>query len=88
MKLIRTSDLREVNDQYLREEITFSRAAELLNEIANKRLSEIMDSKMQELVGHLMDTRNMFVYKKNDWTTKQMSDTFMINFFGIQPPIK
>jgi plasmid rolling circle replication initiator protein Rep len=41
MKLIKTADLRDVLDSYNREEISYSRMVELLNEIANKRLEAI-----------------------------------------------
>lgn len=87
MKLIKEGDLRQVNDQYLREEITFSRAAELLNEIANQRLSEIIKPRMHDLVNHLMDTRNVKIYKTNNWNTKQIVDACMKSHLRIEPNI-
>jgi|TARA_B110000908_G_C10237889_1_gene444410 hypothetical protein len=41
MKLVITGDLRDVIDSYNREEISYSRMAEILNNKANERLKAI-----------------------------------------------
>lgn len=41
MKLIKTADLRDVLDSYNREEISYTKMVDLLNDIANKRLKAI-----------------------------------------------
>ena len=83
MKLIITADLREVNDQFLRGEITFSRAAEILNEIANKNLSLQIEGKFRSVVEHLTDPDMIEIYKRNNWTTKQICYALLTNHMGI-----
>lgn len=86
MKLIKVSDLREVNDQYLREEITFSMYCEILNEIANKKLSEELSKRMPEMINHLMDYENIKTYHKfPSWSDKQIADACMKSFLQIDP---
>lgn len=41
MKLIKTADLRDVLDSYNREEISYTKMVDILNEIANERLKVI-----------------------------------------------
>ena len=85
MKMIITHDFRDVQDQYLREEITISRAAEILNERANARLAKEIKGRFQEMVRHLTDPDNVKIYRKNNWTTKQLSDAMLNNYIGISP---
>lgn len=40
MKLLRTADVRKILDQLGREEITYSKMVDLLNEKANERLKQ------------------------------------------------
>jgi hypothetical protein len=44
-KLIRVADVYEAHKEYLREQITFSRFVEIINEAANKNLNEIDNAK-------------------------------------------
>jgi len=50
MKLVKTGDLRDVLDSYNREEISYSRIAEILNNTANERLKAINYSQQRELL--------------------------------------
>lgn len=45
LKIFRVADIRPLTDQWLREEISYSRMVELMNEIATEKFKEFNESK-------------------------------------------
>lgn len=90
MKLIRVADLRDIHDQYLREEITFSRYSELLNERAAENLKKIdqTHNEAMDILRELVELKRMselikeraqaFIAARDNGDTSDLEDEHLI----------